>query len=509
MKNKDTDYYLQLFNQLSGSWDLRKEVAAFNKFFKKPIWILLPLFQENKVGLSQNGLRNILQDNLSNKHFSASDINKIFNAMKTSQAKKHLTSFEYGKGVNGCCYPFRAGQTVFAFILLINLQEKPENNFLGLIQSFTDTILRETQKEIELEELNETIRPRVIALSTVHTVHRIMSSTLNLNELLPRIARLSLQVMKANRCSIKLLDRRQKNLLPKVTVDLRKEKTKLKKIEIGKYAPGKAVKQGRIIRGKHYIATPLTDGDVVGVITLYDKIDKTEFTAFDEEIMKTLAEQAVIAINNAQLYQQQESLTMSSIKCIAMLLKTRHHHTHPAEGAMLKLCSTIGQKLYMNETQIKFLQYASMLHDTGQMAIPEEVLMKKGELTGSELDIVKAHPMRGANILGKSEHLKPIVPIILYHHENYDGSGYPKGFKGDEIPLSARILAVVSAFEAMITEKPYRKALTVKDATKEIKKGSGSKFDPEVVKAFQSSISRKSVLKKFYPEPSKKGKKKK
>ena len=149
----------------------------------------------------------------------------------------------------------------------------------------------------------------------------------------------------------------------------------------------------------------------------------------------------------------------------------------------------------MNENEIKMIQYAAMLHDAGQISIPDKVLMKKGELTCKELDIVKTHPRKGANVLSKSKALKPIVPIILYHHENYNGTGYPKGLKKDEIPVAARIMAVVSAFEAMILEKPYRKALSINDAVSEVKKNAGIQFDPKVVDAFCSAMKRKDVLK--------------
>jgi len=255
------------------------------------------------------------------------------------------------------------------------------------------------------------------------------------------------------------------------------------------------VKRGSPVRGGNYLAIPMIDEDVVGVITLYDKLDGKEFTQFDEEIMKTLAEQAAIAIKNTQLFREQADLTLSSIRCIARLLENRPHAAQRAEASFLKLINIIGPKLNMNESEIKMLQYAAMLHDAGQISIPEKVLMKRGELTGHEYDIVKTHPLKGATILAKFKPLKPIVPIILYHHENYNGTGYPKGLKGKEIPLSARVLAVVSSFEAMITEKPYRKALPINTAVKEVRKNAGTQFDPTIVDIFCEAVQRKDVRK--------------
>ncbi|MFC1548540.1 HD-GYP domain-containing protein [Candidatus Omnitrophota bacterium] len=485
----------RLFLKLKENWDLRQEIAAFSEYLKGPKWTVLPRFSGGITELKKTELGKCVLNVVSDKKEVPLELTKILKVIKRTSSTKSLERFRYGKKMHGLCYPLKAGDEVFGSIILCNLKKPMSPELEKIFTAFTDAVIGESQKEIEIEEVNKTIRPRAVALSTVHTVHRLMSSTLDINELLPRIARLSLQVIRANRCSIKLVDKKRKVLLPVATVDLRKEKTKLKKVVIGRYAPGKAVKNAESIRAGKYLATPMIDEDVVGVITLYDKLDTKEFTAFDEEIMKTLAEQAAIAIKNAQLFREQEDLTMSSIRCIAHLMESRQHGAHRAEGSFLKLINLIGRKYNMNEIEIKMLQYAAMLHDAGQISIPEKVLMKRGELTGKELDIIKKHPSRGATILAKFKPLKPIVPIILYHHENYDGTGYPKGLKGEEIPLSARILAVVSAFEAMITKKPYRRALSINTAVKEVKSNSGTQFDPGIVEVFCEAIKRKDVKK--------------
>ena len=495
MKRSEIKYCQELFTRLNESWDFRKEVSSFGKFFHDPVWIMVPLICRNRMELTRSGLDACIKEQAYGSKIRSADRNRIFTVIKTARRRKTLGSFTYGGDFHGLCYPLSVDGKVFGSILLLGLKNRVSANMRAIFRSFTDTIIRETQKELELAELNETIRPRAVALSTVHTVYRLISSTLDLNELLPRIANLSLQVIKANRCSIKLLDKKGKILIPKTTVDLRRKKAKLKKVQIGKYAPGKAVKQSKVIRGKGYLAVPLIGGDVLGVITLYDKLDSTGFTIYDEEIMKTMAEQAVIAIRNALLYQKQEDLTMSSIRCIAMLLETRPAGSHRAEVSCLRLIKIIGRKFNMNEGEIKMIQYAAMLHDAGQISIPEKLLMKKGGLTCQELDIIKSHPLKGANILSKSKPLRPIVPIILHHHENYDGSGYPKGLKGEGIPLSARIMAVVSAFEAMILKKPYRKALSINAAISEMQRSAGTQFDPAVVRAFCDAAKRKDILK--------------
>jgi HD-GYP domain-containing protein (c-di-GMP phosphodiesterase class II) len=484
-----------LFLHLKENWDLRQEIAAFSKYLHNPTWILLPACGETLRGSSKTEVLRCIKEAVSKQVELPPEMDQIMVVARRALKSRQLESFIYDEGLFGLCYPIQKEDEVFAFVILCGLKKQVPHDLQKIFTCFTDTVVRETLKELELEEVNKTVRPRAIALSTVHTVHRLMSSTLDMNELLARISRLSLQVLKTNRCSIKLVDKKGKMLLPMATVDLRQKKATLKKVLVGRYAPGKAFKKGMTIRGKRFLATPLIDGDVVGVITLYDKTDGTEFSRFDEEIMKTLAEQSAIAIKNTQLFHEQESLTMSSIKCIAQLIETRPHGAQRAEASFLKLIAIIGRKFNMNQLEIKRLQYAAMLHNAGQISIPEKVLMKRGELTGREYEIVKKHPLKGAAILSNFKPLKLIVPIILYHHENYNGTGYPKGLKGEDIPLSARILGVVSSFEAMITDKPYRRALSITDAIKEVHKNAGTQFDSNVVKVFLEAITRKDVRK--------------
>jgi len=393
----------------------------------------------------------------------------------------------------GFSYALKRENATFGYIIGCRIKQKPLQAHLDLFGYFIEVILKTLTKERQLDELYKTVKPRAIALSTVHTLHRLISSSLYLDELLSRVARLSMQIIKAKRCSIKLVDSRKKTLLPKATVDLRTKKAKLKKVKIGRWAPGKAVKYGKSVWSGGYLATPLIDEDIIGVITLYDKTEGESFNNFDVEIMRTLAEQAAVAIRNAQLYKEQEKLTMGSIRALAQILESRGAGICTPNMSFLRIAQMIGHEFRLSEHELKILQYASLLHDAGELMVPERLLRKKGKLTKKEFRLIKEHPLKGAKIIKSLKSLKPVAPIIMYHHENYDGSGYPKGLKGCDIPLGARIMGVVSAFEAMITKRPYRGSFPIKKAVSEIKKNSGKQFDPKVVEAFLKVISRKDI----------------
>ncbi|MFA5255213.1 MAG: HD domain-containing phosphohydrolase [Candidatus Omnitrophota bacterium] len=487
------EYQKELFDRLKKSISLRREEECFGVCLNSAIWWLVeqphPKLSDMKKAIS--GTCPFLKGSGSDKKSGC--VKMLWGVVKKCGRARALIRFECIEGLRGFVYPIFQGDKLYGYIGTCYTKRDVSGQVMNIFAAFTDAIVREVQKELELSKLYETIRPRAIALSTVHTVHRLIGSTLDMNELLPRVARLSLQVIRANRCSIKLVDSTKKLLLPKVTIDLREKKSKLKKIKIGKWSPGKAVKFGRPIRDKDHLATPLIDEDVIGVITLYDKVDKKPFTPFDQEIMSTLSEQAVIAIKNAHLYKEQEKLTEGIIKSLATIVSTRARGVYLPRASFLRIATLIGQRMRMSDRELKGLEYAILLHDAGQLVVPDDVLKKPAKLTGREYDMVKEHPVIGAEILKPMKSLRGIVPIILHHHENYDGSGYPKGFKKDQIPLGARIMAVVSAFEAMIARRPYRTAKSMNTALSEMKANSGTQFDPKIVQALLDVVGRQDV----------------
>ncbi len=490
---KNGEYQRELFDRLKKSMSLKKEEECFGACLKSSLWWIVEEPHPKLSSLNKLIANTCPYNRGPEEHKKNNCVNLLAGVIKKAGTDKVLTQFDCIEGLRGFVYPISQGDKLYGYIGACYSKKDVSREILDLFTAFTDTIVREIQKELELSKLYETIRPRAVALSTVHTVHRLIGSTLDMNELLPRVARLSLQVIRANRCSIKLVDSTKKLLLPKVTIDLREKTSKLKKVRIGRWSPGKAAKFGRPIRDRRHLATPLIDEDVIGVITLYDKIDGKSFTAFDQEIMSTLAEQAVIAIKNAQLYKEQEKLTLGIIKSLATMVSTRAKGAYLPRASFLRITTLMGQKLRLSGFELKGIEYAILLHDAGQLVVPDEVLTKPSKLTGKEYGLVKEHPIIGAEILKPMKSLKGIVPIVLHHHENYDGTGYPKGLKKDQIPLGARIMAVVSAFEAMITKRPYRTLRSIPAAIEEIKKNSGSQFDPKVVQAFLEVVKRQDI----------------
>ena len=155
-------------------------------------------------------------------------------------------------------------------------------------------------------------------------------------------------------------------------------------------------------------------------------------------------------------------------------------HSRKVNTYAVALAEAIG----LSPEEVSRVSIAALLHDIGKIGIPDEVLSKSGKLDEESWGAIKTHPRLGANIVGRIPYLAPCVSGILYHHERWDGSGYPEGLKGEEIPLEARILAIADSFEAMTSARLYRPALSVEQVVEELKKGAGVQFDPQLVKVF-------------------------
>jgi HD-GYP domain-containing protein (c-di-GMP phosphodiesterase class II) len=144
----------------------------------------------------------------------------------------------------------------------------------------------------------------------------------------------------------------------------------------------------------------------------------------------------------------------------------------------------LAEAIGLSPDQVSKVSTSALLHDIGKIGIPDEVLNKKGKLSKENWEAIKAHPRLGANIVSNIPNLAPCVSSILHHHERWDGSGYPQGLKGEEIPLEARILAIADSFEAMTSARPYRPALSLEAVVKELRQGAGIQFDPKLVEIF-------------------------
>jgi putative nucleotidyltransferase with HDIG domain len=227
---------------------------------------------------------------------------------------------------------------------------------------------------------------------------------------------------------------------------------------------------------------------LIGVININNKEDGGVFTKSDLAFVSTLANQAAIAIENARIFEKLKETRLEAITALAEALEAKDATTAKHSQRILHLAMQVADRLGLDEDAKEILRYAAVLHDIGKIGIAERILQKTEKLTWEESEEIKKHPRLGAALVKKVAFLSSVAPVIMAHHEWYDGRGYPEGNTGDAIPIEARIVAVMDSYDAMISDRPYKKAQSTAYAIKELKANAGSQFDPRVVDAFLSVL---------------------
>ncbi len=214
---------------------------------------------------------------------------------------------------------------------------------------------------------------------------------------------------------------------------------------------------------------------------------KPRLSANDQKVLHALASQAAIFIENARLERDVRSMFLNIIVSMAGAVDARDAYTHGHSLRVARTALLLGQQLGLPRDKMEPLLLAGILHDVGKIGTPDQILKKPERLSREEFEIMKEHPVAGAKMLSHIPALTEVIPGIRHHHEFWDGSGYPDGLKGEEIPLAGRIILVSDALDAMTTDRIYRKGKPLDHALGEIRKYAGSQFDPTLVAAFESA----------------------
>jgi len=250
----------------------------------------------------------------------------------------------------------------------------------------------------------------------------------------------------------------------------------------------------------YYVRTLLSvpisiKGDVLAVLNVSCKKTEQPFTSEDVRFMKGIAAEAAIALNSAKLYEELQQSYLKTITVLASTIDAKDPYTFRHSENVTKFVLAIAQEMKLPQVDIENLRIASLLHDIGKIAIRDGILSKPGKLTDEEFKEIQKHVVKGEEILNVIPFLKRVSLLVRHHHEWFDGSrGYPDKIKNHQIELGARIISVADSLDAMISDRPYRKALTLPEACEELKKNSGTQFDPEIVGVFMRIMETKPEL---------------
>jgi len=370
---------------------------------------------------------------------------------------------------------------------------------------------RVKKDSIDINELKKVHERDARQFATLYDIGQSLTSTLDLNKALNLITEKVANAMRSDVCILRLLEGKSRLVL-KSSYGINNGLHALKKdIRIGECIEGKVAKKNQAIIIKDItqdaahinkgltkqkslmslLSVPLVEmSKTIGVFSVYSR-KKDFYSNDDKRTLALFAYQAIIAIENARLFEKTRSNYINTMRFFASIIDAKDAYTGNHSNRVMRNAIRLAEKLRLTNRQKEILRYASLLHDIGKISIDTSILTKPGPLTDEEWKQIVKHPVVGSTIIKKIGFLDDLIPVVMYHHERYEGGGYPDSdMKGKEIPLEARILAVVDAYEAMTADRPYRKALSKQEAIKELKGCAGTQFDPEIVSIFLDILKR-------------------
>ncbi len=432
---------------------------------------------------------------------------KIINVPDVSKREDYIPNWE--DAMSELAVPLIVGEQVIG---VIDIQSAQKNAFGENDERLVSVFAERAALFIENTRLYQRQERQLAFLESLHQIDLAITSSMNLNVTLDVIARQVMSQLQVDALSFLVLD------IHTLTLDvvvqngfLTPGKHRLG-LRLGEGLGGEAAQKGQVVRmqftdeRRHdsvrleifksegfssYYGIPLVSkGQVKGVLELFHRGDfepDLQWKNFSE----TVATQAAIAIDNALLFQDLERSNMdlslaydTTLEGWAKALELRDHETEGHSRRVVEMAIELSQKLGINGTDLVNIRRGALLHDIGKMGVPDSILQKAGPLDDNEWEIMRKHPVFAYEWLQSTKYLKPALDIPHYHHEKWDGSGYPEGLKGEEIPIAARIFAIIDVWDALRSDRPYRKAWSLKKTIKFVQDQKGHHFDPQVVDAF-------------------------
>jgi K+-sensing histidine kinase KdpD len=312
------------------------------------------------------------------------------------------------------------------------------------------------------------------------------------------------EMLSAKIVSLMLLDQEKKELFIKVAYGLDEAIVANARARLGTGIAGRVAETGEPLlvenveesglkgstnnpqyETKSLVSVPLLIGStVIGVINANNKTSGKPFNHDDLALLMSLSQRFSKVIERMRTAEDSQSFLRETIQSLRSLLEAQEKDVSGIGRKLIEWAVRVARKLRLSEKEVQVIQYVSSVHDVGMTCVSEAILKKTLELTAEEMDEIKKHPQRGAAIMRPLEFVELVSQSILFHHERIDGKGYPMGLRGDQIPIGSRIIAVLDAYAAMVSDRPFRKSMTPGEAVDELVRYANSQFDPRVVEAF-------------------------
>ncbi len=345
------------------------------------------------------------------------------------------------------------------------------------------------------DNIKELQRSKLLLQNVLSRVGEAVSSFQNIEKFLELIVFTAIDALGAKQGRLMLFVPGKEILTTKITFG--NESFGPENVELGEGLLGSVAKEGnpyllsakKAIDGKAFICVPLIySNKIIGLFALADKRSGKDFSDDDIVLLKDLSSQLAVAFENYRLNADAERTYLETVTALAKVVEARDNYTRGHTKRVGEYCTKLAKEFNLDNETVKILNDASILHDIGKIGIPDNLLRKVAPLTDEELRFIHEHPIMGENILKPIRSLSSLSDLVRHHHERMDGSGYPDGLKGEEISLPLNIMIVADVFDAMTTDRPYRKAISSYEAKEELRRYAGTRYHKEVVDKFLKLI---------------------
>lgn len=399
-----------------------------------------------------------------------------------------------------------SGLLIGLFEKKTELQDKDKRLVNGIIHQVSSAIEEARLYRDSVEKAIDLSR-RIETIKVMREIDRSILSTLEACEILETVTMLLARLVKCERVTVSMADRARGGFIFQAGfgIDLPKghlvpfsetSATEVLESEQVQYVAN-AMEEKVVLPLEKFLADSgfmshlrlpiMVKGSAVAVLSVGSK-RPAAFTNEDISTLESLVSQIGVALENARLVADLQELFLATVKTLSKAIDAKSPWTMGHSERVTAIALTVAQKLGLDKGQLKSLELAGLLHDIGKLGTYETILNKPGKLTEDEMNMMKQHPAKGAEILQPIRQLRDIVPGIKHHHEYYDGTGYPDGLKGGAIPFMARILTLADTIDAMGADRPYRKGKPKDVIIAELKRCSGTQFDPQIVEAFLTTL---------------------
>lgn len=358
---------------------------------------------------------------------------------------------------------------------------------------------------VEHARLHVDAQEKVKELSSLLGVCAIVNSSLDVHRILNNVMESATVMLNAEAASVGLIDEEHQQIYFEVATGSAGGQMKEIRISINEGVAGWVVREQQPLLvndvsqdprfskkvddktqfvTRSILAVPIRlRGKMMGVLEAINKLGDG-FTQGDSELLAALANQTAVTLDNAKAHHSLRNTFLTLVRSMAVAVEEQDAYMAGHVDRMAAMCVAIGKEMGLPKEEVDRLHMAALFHDVGKLGVPDAILRKTHQLTPEEYESMKRHPELGAQILKSVTQFHHVIPGVLHHQERWDGSGYPFGLKGDEISLDGRIIAVADTFDAITTDRSYRKGLPDGVALEEIKRYTGAQFDPQVVAAF-------------------------